>query len=587
MLKRPTVLMWTIALVASACTFSQAAPVITSELVTISVDLQHQTVRPNSNSALAIHFELKKDWHFYASAKTAPGQMHLKIKPSTEKLVTFFDPVFPESRSYFDKSSDTTLEVFSDKFTVFLPFKVDPFQTKPGETIVIDINVGIDGAVCSDIQCQLPNFDNLSTELQISADASMSAPKFILPDSNPLNKNVSYSALFALLLALLAGLSLNIMPCVWPILPIIVMRIIEQAKANKTKSVAMGLTFCFGILLFFACLASANIILQIFYGTVLQWGDQFRNPAFVGAMALLLIVMALFMFGLFAISLPSSISSKSSGSGFAGANGMGFLAALLSTPCSFAILATAFAWAQAQPLLLATIAIMVIGIGMAIPYAILTSMPGLLKRLPKAGRWMELFKQAIGFVLLAIAVKLIGALPQAHRIDVLYFSVILAFCIWMWGTWVSYNTKPLQKWLVRIIAVIIVIAGGWTFLPAPAEDIIDWQKYDAKSIEDALEKQRPVLIKFTADWCLSCQVVEKTVYAKEDIAKLIEEKRVLAIKADTTTKNLPATLALKNIYNEPGVPVTILFVPGQKEPVRWRSMSFADELKSQLEKISP
>jgi len=377
------------------------------------------------------------------------------------------------------------------------------------------------------------------------------------------------------------------MPCVWPVLPLIVMRIVEQAKQSKSRSIAMGSAFCFGILLFFACLAGANIILQLFYGTVLQWGDQFRNPAFVAGMALLLVVLALFMFGVFTITVPSSIAGKSgSGKGFAGAVGMGFLAAILSTPCSFAILAAAFAWAQAQPLLLATVTIIAIGVGMAAPYAILTSMPGLLKRLPKAGRWMELFKQTIGFLLLIIAVKMISALPEVRRMGVLYFAVVLGLSVWMWGSWVGYGTKQSRKWLIRIIAIALTVSAGWVFLPAPAAERISWQDYDATLVEAALAEQRPVLIKFTADWCLSCQVVEKTVYSREDIGQLIEEKGVLAIKADTTVKDYPATFALKNVYNEPGVPVSMLFVPGEKNPIRWRSMSFADELKTRLEKLA-
>jgi thiol:disulfide interchange protein DsbD len=263
---------------------------------------------------------------------------------------------------------------------------------------------------------------------------------------------------------------------------------------------------------------------------------------------------------------------------------MGFLAAILSTPCSFAILAAAFAWAQAQPLPLATAAIMVIGVGMALPYAILTSLPGLLSRLPKAGRWMELFKQAIGFVLLIIAVKLIGALPQTLKMGVLYFAVVLGFCVWMWGSWVSYDTELCRKFIIRFIAVLLAVATGLYFLAPPAE-LIDWQTYDADLIKNARAEGKPVLIKFTADWCLSCQVVERVVYSRRDIAELIKQKKVLAIKADTTTKDLPATLDLKNVYNEPGVPVSILFTPGRKEPVRWRSISFADELKSTLEKL--
>ena len=565
--------------------------VIKTDTVTISVEKQHEVVEPNSRSALAVHFELKKNWHFYASAKTAPGGMNLKLEPFAEEdYISFSEPILPQSQLYFDKFSGRRLGVFSDKFTVFLPFRVEPILLRTGTGFNVGIKVGIGGAVCSDIQCRVPDFGELSTEVKIAFEPPMGEPKFALLAKQPVETTTFESGISslwaALLLALLAGLSLNIMPCVWPVLPLIVMRIVEQAKQDKAKSVAMGLAFCFGILLFFACLAGANIILQLFYGTVLQWGDQFRNPAFVAGMALLLVVLALFMFGVFTIIVPSSIAGKAgSGKGYWGAVGMGFLAAILSTPCSFAILAAAFAWAQAQPLLLATIAIMVIGVGMAVPYAILTSMPGLLNRLPKAGRWMELFKQAIGFVLLIIAVKLIAALPQTRRMGVLYFAVVLGFCVWMWGSWVGYNTKLLRKWFIRIIAIGLAVAAGWSLLPEPADELIAWQKYDAELIGTALTQERPVLIKFTADWCLSCQAVDRLVYSREDVAKLIEEKGILAIKADTTVRDYPATLALKNVYNEPGVPVSMLFVPGKNEPVRWRNMSFADELKAFLEKL--
>ena len=568
----------------------QPGSVIKTDVVTISVEQQYDMVQPGSESALALHFKLEKDWHFYASPQTAPGGMNLKIKPSAEEdYINFSEPIFPPSHSYFDKSLEKKLEVFSDKFTVFLPFSIEQV---PDTKVMVKID--IEGAVCSGFQCRMPDFGYLNTDVKIDDNATMSESKFVLPKvteaaptgTPPAGEWASYSIWFALGLAFLAGLSLNIMPCVWPVLPLIVMRIIGQAKQNKGKSTALGLAFCLGILLFFASLAAANIILQVFYGTVLQWGDQFRNPAFVAGMALLLVVLALFMFGVFTVTVPSSIASKSgSGRGYTGAVGMGFLAAILSTPCSFAILAAAFAWAQAQPLLPATLAIMVIGLGMAVPYGILTSMPGLLKHIPKPGRWMELFKQGIGFALLVIAVKLVSALPQQRRMGLLYFAVVLAFSVWMWGGWVSFDTKMLRKWAIRTIAVVLAVAAGWAFLPEPLAELIPWQKYDADLIKAARTAEKPVLIKFTADWCLSCQVVEKIVYSREDIAKLIEEKNILAVKADTTTKDMPATLALKNIYNEPGVPVSMLFMPGKDEPVRWRGISFADELKIFLEKL--
>ena len=568
------------------------ANIITTDVVTISIEQQYESVRPGSKSAVAVHFELKKDWHFYASEKSAPGQTNLKLKPLSKGAVIFDKPIFPVPQSYFDENTGEKLEVFSNKFTVFLPFSVGDIQIKTGEAVFAEIRVGIEGALCSGSQCRIPNFKDLVTQVRIAGDAAMNNARFSLPnpakDAQALSsERVVYPAGLALLLALVAGLSLNVMPCVWPVLPVIVMRLVEQAKQNKSKSVTMGLAFCVGILLFFACLAGANIILQIFYGTVLQWGDQFRSAGFLTAMALLLVVLALFMFGVFTINVPSSIAGRSfSGSGFAGSMGMGFLAAILSTPCSFGILAVAFAWAQARPLPLATLAIMVIGAGMAIPYAILTSMPSLISRLPPAGRWMEIFKQSIGFILLIIAVKLIAALPDARRVSVLYFAVAMTFCVWMCSSWAGYNSTALRKWLIRIIAAALAIIAGWVFLKPPAGDIIAWQQYDANLIENTLAQKRPVLMKFTAEWCLSCSVADKRVYHRGDIAALIKEKNVLAIKADTTMKDYPATYALQHIYNEPGVPVSMLFVPGKKEPARiWRGIDFSDELKDALERL--
>jgi thiol:disulfide interchange protein len=187
-------------------------------------------------------------------------------------------------------------------------------------------------------------------------------------------------------------------------------------------------------------------------------------------------------------------------------------------------------------------------------------------------------------VLLVIAVKLIAALPGDRRIDVLYFAIVLGFSVWMWGGWVSFSTPAVRKLVVRTIAVALAIAAGFIFLPAPQPSMIDWQKYDSVAIDAAVKDNKPVLIDFTAGWCLSCQVVDKTVYSRKDIENLIKQKDVYAVKADTTLKDYPATKALETFYNEPGVPVTILLLPG-KEPMRWRGLSFGDELKSALEKL--
>jgi thiol:disulfide interchange protein len=588
MQKKPAIITCVLFLfLASLCAHGQdksATNAASAELARFEDEYSSVRVIParlGDKPGIAAVFEGTKDMHYYASPETAPApDLQLTIEAKSDEF-EFGKPVFPNWEMLNDPSGKK-VEVYAGNFTVFVPIE----STKPATAAEVDVDVDVSGIACTSQVCLSPFEETLQTQADWSQRDSWKQISLRPTDEQKPGKAPTQPIWFALGLAFLAGLGLNIMPCVWPVLPLIVMRIVEQARQSKGKSIAMGLTFCLGILLFFAALAGGNIVLQTLYGTVLQWGDQFRSPAFLIAMALVLVVLALFMFGLFTISLPASVTSKAgAGKGYLGAVAMGFLAAILSTPCSFGILAAAFAWAQAQPLLPATTAIMTIGLGMAVPYAVLTSMPGLLKRLPRGGRWMDLFKQAVGFVLLVIAVKLITALPAARKTSVLYFAVVLAFCVWMWGSWVGYATKPLRRWLVRGLAVAIAVGAGWLFLPAPAFGLIDWQKYDALAVEDALDSERPVLIKFTADWCLSCQTVEKTVYSRKDVARLIKRKDVLAIKADTTERDSQATLALKYTYSEPGVPVSILLMPGKDEPYKWRGIFFGDELEQRLEEL--
>ena len=572
------------AIVSLAATSSEGAGRIAfDDLVEIVAQHQHESLRPESRSAIALHFKVKDTWHFYADAKTAPGGMNLKVNAQADGLV-FDEPVFGESHSYFDKSSGKQLAAFSGEFTVYVPFAVAPSAS--GQ---VDIAVSFDGAICSESLCQRPPFDKLLTRITVASDAAMDVPAFeIFQRAEPKIAAAArpIATVVALALALLAGLILNLMPCVWPVIPIIVMRLVEQAKQSRAQSVALGLAFCGGIMLFFVALALANIILQVGFGTVFQWGDHFRNPAILIAMVLLLVVLAMFMFGTFTIGIPSSVAGKSSGAnGIAGSIGMGFLAAILATPCSFAVLTAAFAWAQTQPLLLGTVAILLIGAGMACPYVILTSMPRLLAWIPKPGKWMEMIKQALGFILLIIAVKMLAALPQARAVAVLYCAVVFAVAVWMWGTWVSFSTPARRKRIVRAVAVVIAVLSALLLL-GEKKELIDWQQYDAQRVAQARLAGQPVLLEFMAEWCLSCKTVEKTVYSRNDIADLIEQKGVLAVRADTTLRDYPATIDLRDVYREPGVPVTILLLPDNPEPVRLPGVLIRKDLTKELTKLA-
>ncbi|HBG28477.1 MAG: hypothetical protein A2Y10_10745 [Planctomycetes bacterium GWF2_41_51] len=549
------------------------------DLAAVKLFLQHSQVTPDSASAIEIRIEPAENWHFYASEKSTP-EMSLKVNVQGQGLL-FGEPIFPKAQPYFDKVTNQKLEVYSGNFSVFVPFTSDINST------TTDINVAVEGVACNDQLCRKASYQ-LSKTIEISSDAQMDIPAFNVPqliETKIETPAMAASGLIALPLAILAGLLLNVMPCVWPILPIIVMRLVSQAEKGKAKSFALGLAFALGIILFFAALAVFNIVLKLGFGLVFQWGDQFRNPAFVTGMALLMVVLALYMFGLFSLGIPASVSSGKSKGGFTGSIGMGFLAAVLSTPCSFAILTFVLAWAQTQPMVLATVTILLIGVGMAAPYVILTMAPNLLVKIPKPGRWMELFKHATGFILLAIAVKLLEAVPADKVIGILYYAVVLSVCVWLWGVCVSYDTPQQKKWAIRFVAVLLAVLFAFLLLTPPQKGLIDWQPYNEELISSAKENNQPVLIDFTADWCISCKILEKTVYSTKEVADLIKQKGVLAIKADTTAYDYPATIALKEIYKQPAVPVTILLLPDKDKPIALAGNLIKNELITTLKSL--
>jgi len=389
-------------------------------------------------------------------------------------------------------------------------------------------------------------------------------------------------------LALLAGLILNIMPCVLPVIPLKVLSIAQQAKESRRRFVVLGLAFAGGIVLFFVALAVVSGVLKSVQ-SAFQWGEHFQIPAFRIAMAMLMVALAVNLFGGFTVLAPRRAAEAhgqlEQGGSIWSAVGMGVLTAVLSTPCSFAILTAALVWAQAQSLWAGSMAMVLIGVGMAAPYAVLTAMPNLVRRLPRPGVWMEHFKQSMGFVLLLVAVWLIGTFSaEAYPFWLAGFAVVLAFCLWMWGSWVRYDAPLYKKTAVRTVAVFVAVSAGVFMLAPPRPLATHFEPYDQARIDQALRDGRLVLIDFTADWCVNCKAVEKRVYDNPEVAARLRSMNVLAIRGDITTADLPANAPLRD-YNE-AIPVTILLSSSVDEPIRLRGIFSKQDLFDALDKLT-
>ncbi len=559
-------------------------------------------------SGISVVFKGTDDLHYYATPEAAPAPgLELKVTAVGEG-VRFGEAVFPEYH-YFDDPALGKIAVFVGDFSVFVPI-VEMQEGLAKANVVVDIS----GITCTSKLCLPPFKKTLATTLDLSQWPTVSIvspaeavevpvkPIVETPTSIPetpsdgtlagtlsgwqttdsTQAGEDGSVAWYFLLAILAGISINIMPCVLPVIPLIIMRLVAQAKESGPKRVGLGFSFCGGIVLFFAMFAALSVVVKLSTGASLDLNSLYRNSTAVIILFLAIVFFALVLMDLLTLTLPSSVANKQGGgAGVAGSVGMGFFAGVLSTPCSGAILGAVLVWAQTQPLVVSSLALILMGVGMALPYAILVSVPSLLNFVPKPGTWMENFKKAGGFLLLLIAVKFtLTALPKERLINVLLFGVIFSFAVWMWGSWVSFSTPKGRKWTIRLIAMILAIVSGVYLLGAVQESQIDWQEYDAATVQKAIENDRPVLIKFTADWCTNCKIVEKNVFQLPDIAALIDQKGLLAFKADTTQSHYAAAKDLNAVFGEAGsVPLTVLLNPADESMIKLRGIFTPEEFK--------
>ncbi len=535
-----------------------------------------EPARLDGKPGLAVVFEGTKDLHFYASDETAPARgMKLKVEATSDSLR--FDPaVFPKWE-IFNDAAIGKIQVYVGNFTVFVPIRQESIGNT-GQKAAVTVRVA--GIACTSQLCLPPlektltttaNLSDINSWRPISLDATEAGPT---PNpggqpASPRGTGIYY------LLAILAGLSINIMPCVLPVLPIIMMRLIGQADHSKGRRIASGLAFCAGVIFFFVAFALVSAIINVTTGAVLDLNSLFRYPVAVIVLFLAIVFFAMAMLDVVTLSLPSSVAAgEGAAYHMAGSAGMGFFAAILSTPCSGALLGFVLVWAQTQPRLVSSTAIILMGVGMALPYAVVVLIPSLLNRLPRPGYWMDIFKKSTGFLLFFIAVKLtLAALPKDRLLNVLTYGIVFSFCVWMWGKWAGFSTPAPRTWTIRAIALVIAVTAGFWLLPArgqAARGGPDWKPYDTGIIQEAISQGQPILLKFTADWCTNCKVVERRVYHDPQVIKLIRQKNVLPIKADTTLIDYPATKDFTQVYGEAGnVPVTVVLLPdGSQKKLR-------------------
>jgi thiol:disulfide interchange protein DsbD len=365
----------------------------------------------------------------------------------------------------------------------------------------------------------------------------------------------------ALGLAFLGGLVLNIMPCVLPVIALKVLSFVKQSGEAPGRARRLSLVYALGILASFVVLAGFMIAAQMADREV-SWGMQMQNPNFVIGMTILITLVALNLFGVFEVTLSGRVMGAADAlaqkPGMPGAFFNGVLATALAIPCTAPFLTTALAFALRQPPLIILLSFCFIALGLAAPYIVLTWNPALLKFVPKPGPWMLRFKVLLGFPMLATVIWLyklaLNHLNKSQGLGFGVFLVVLAMATWIWGEFVQRSSSR-RGVAATICLSLIVVAGAYA---ATRHEGIQWQKWSQAAVDKARAEGRPVLVDFTADWCVTCQANLRLSIDVPKVRAKLAEVQAATLIGDFTLKDAEIAKELQR-FGRNAVPLVVVF----------------------------
>jgi thiol:disulfide interchange protein/DsbC/DsbD-like thiol-disulfide interchange protein len=387
-----------------------------------------------------------------------------------------------------------------------------------------------------------------------------------------------------LLFAVLGGMILNLMPCVFPVLSIKAIGLVEQAKKHPAAVRAKGLAFAAGVIGSMLCLAGTLLALRA-GGEQVGWGFQLQSPLFVTLLVYLLFAVGLNLSGVFEVGggLAGIGDGLTQGDSYRASFFTGVLTTLVATPCTAPYMAVAAGAALSQPAFIALCIFAALGLGLALPYLLLSFAPWMRRALPKPGAWMDTLKQVFAFPIYASAAWLLWVLAQQTSPfglgAALAGAILVALAAWAYqksksssraGRVAAIATAAIAVLLAVVLPIRFAdVAAASSSTPAAGSRNADeWQPYDPAEVAKLNAAGRPLLVNFTANWCLTCLVNERNAFTDSAVQTVFHDKGVTLMKGDWTTRDPRITQALA-AFGRAGVPLYVVYnaKPGSSEPI--------------------
>ncbi len=564
----------------------------------VSAAINTTTLQPGQQAVIAVIFEVKEGYHAQSNTPTSKNYLPFEVTLDADPAITAYAPIYPKGEDH-EYGQLGKLNVYTGKIIIYIPIDVKA-DAVIGE---IKLNGTASYQACDDKVCyapQKPKFTITTKIVAIGEAGTLNQPELFkdfdpktiirrVPASQPTNlkgENPATSApwkifghsiggdsyLLAFGVAIFVGLIFNLMPCVLPVLPLKIVGFYETSQHHRGKSFLYGLEFSSGIVATFAVLALLVLpVTGATGGGQTQWGQWFSKSYIVWPLVLILIALGLGMLGLFTFRLPIGIYNiEPKHDSFSGNFLFGILTAVLSTPCTAPLFGGLVGWAAAQSAsggrFIGVGVIVMVGVGMALPYLILSAMPEVARKLPRTGPWSELVKQFMAFMLFGVAAYFAGQRWIAGNGFLwLVFGVAVAA-----GIFLLVRTAQLMPRAapIGISFLIALLLGGGTFAVARSlnRQTLNWMPYSNAALDQARAGKQRVMVEFTAKWCANCQYVEATVFHDEAIEAALTTRKVVLLRADLTTEDAPGWELLRKLNPSGGIPLTAIYSPKQNDP---------------------
>lgn len=566
------------------------------DLIRINTISSFDKVNVGGQFKIAVKINIKDSWHINSDKPKEdyliPSQVNIQIPEGFRLEKTNYPPA-EEIKLGF---SDTPLSAWQGEILIGSLFSVDKNISEGSYKLIINF----DYQACNDMTCLPPSSVTDTLIVQVVSSQSVSNEinqdefkkidlsytdlsseiKKTTESDNSISNMLENNGLFlGLLFVFIGGLALNLTPCVYPLIPITIGFFGGQSEGKTIRLFGMGLLFVVGMAVTYSVIGVVTALSGAVFGSLLQ------NPIVIIIIALIFLILSLSMFGLYEFQLPNSWVAKAGGAkgGFYGAFFMGLTMGIVAAPCigPFVLGLVTYVAAKADPYL-GFLMFFVLALGLGFPYLLLAIFSGKIKKLPRAGEWMDGVKHIFGFILIGMALYFIVPLiPKSFSGYVLpIFMIITAVYLLVFDK-LGNSVKGFKNFKI-VFSILLMALAVYNLLPSADNNSIVWQEYSESKLSGSIG-QTPVIIDFYADWCIPCKELDAITFSD---AKVIEESRkFLSLKADMTKSLSPEVESLRNKFKIVGVPTVLILDSNGNEINRITGFVNAEEFINIIKSI--